>query len=101
MDAITGLRYCLFITHHLYQGSVRKRTGDGLVVEGHQLGCEPFECDQFVRTDVVLFILGETVNEDGPYTCPEYNQRPKSARLPLAKPRNPLFDDAAAKIRGD
>jgi hypothetical protein len=62
---------------------------------------EPFEGNQLVRTDVALFILGETVNEDGPYTCPEYNQRPKSARLPLAKPRNPLFDDAAAKIRGD
>ena len=51
--------------------------------------------------DVVLFVLREAVNEEGACAYPEYDQRPKSARLPVPGPRNSLLDDAASQVGGD
>ena len=39
---------------------------------GKQFGCELLECDQFILADVVLFVLCEAVNKEGPDTQPEY-----------------------------
>jgi len=41
------------------------------------------------------------MDEDRSSTRPEHDQRSKSARFPLARPRNPLLDRSAAEIRRD
>jgi len=41
------------------------------------------------------------MHEEGPRTCPEYNQSPKPARLSLATPSDPLLDHATSKVGGD
>jgi len=41
------------------------------------------------------------MNKEGACARPIHNQRPKTARLSLAATRNPLLDDAAAKIGGN
>jgi hypothetical protein len=56
---------------------------------------------QFVRTDIIAFALGETVDEHGNLLCPEGHQRPITTATALAFPGDALFDEAAAEIGVD
>src|ERR1019366_2466409 len=101
IDAIKGLRYCFLIANHLRQSSRRNHARDSPVIIGQQCGCEFLEGDQFVLADVVLFVLGKAVNEEGPCARPEYNQCPKPTRLPLSRARDPLLDYATSQVGGN
>jgi len=47
---------------------------------------------------VPLGALAEAEGEDRPVSSPEQDQRAIAARLSLARSRDPLLDDAAAKV---
>src|ERR1017187_2563969 len=98
IDAIRGLLYCFLIAHHLRKRSKRNYPGDGPVVIAQQIGCELFEGHEFVLADVVLLVLGEAVNEEGPRTRPEHDQRTKPARLSPSRTRDALLDHATSKV---
>jgi hypothetical protein len=43
----------------------------------------------------------EPIDEESPLALPEKDDGPVSAGLPLSRPRDPLFDDAAAEVGVD
>jgi hypothetical protein len=60
-----------------------------------------FRASKFVSCDIVLFALGKAVNENRSHASPEYDQRPNSAGLPLARARDALLNHSAAHIGGN
>ena len=66
-----------------------------------QLGSQLFQGGQFVRADVLPFVLSEAMDEERPRARSEYNQRPKSARFALAWTSDSLLDHAASQVGGN
>jgi hypothetical protein len=89
------------VTNHLLQIAIGNRAVESPVVKGKPVPSIELELCEPVGCDIRALALGEPVEEHGALSASDGDQRAKTTTPALAFARDPLLDQAAAKVSID
>src|SRR5262245_27909753 len=95
--AIASLRYLLLISH-LYKIDVLDKFLDLFFCYSQHVPHVLLELSHFIGVDIRPVTFGESVSKSRARSPAEEDDRSVAARLAPPRPRDPLLDDASAKV---
>ena len=99
--ANASLFYFFVIAFYLHELSCLDQRRQMCVRQAENVPGHAPELLLFIFLDIVAAALGEAEDEEGTLPVPVEDDRSKAARPTLARPRDTLLDDAAAKVGVD
>src|SRR4051794_6152290 len=92
------LSVALVVMSHLLNRAVREGRREAFGRRIEPIAGDKTQVAQFVRLDVLSFVLRESVEENGALSHAESDNRAISAGTPASRSRHPLLDQPAAQI---